>query len=329
MKAKQIELKQHVLLKFKDFMRLRHYKITTEETYRGWIVRYVDWLAEHGKDFATSEERMGAFLTRMAHRGHAASTQNQAFNAILCLYRDVLKLPLKEVHSLRAKQQPKQRHAPSRKDVMAMLEAARDTHGYPTVLVVKLLYGCGLRVTEPLNLRVKDVDLAHSRLVIRGAKGGKDRVIGVPCALMAEIVAQMKRAKLIWEDDVKAGIPLEVPGLLARKYPRAPFSWQWPWVFPSKTPCKHPRTGETVRYRMHEANVRRCVNKAAQKVGLDYGMSPHLLRHSYATHVVDAGGNIRDLQVALGHAHLDTTMVYVHGEADRVRSPLEMPLMVV
>lgn len=313
------------MLKLRDLMRLRHYSLKTEDAYRIWIGRYLEWLARNGGGFESSEDRMGAFLTHRAHLGDAAATQNQAFNAILFLYRDILKMKLGDVHGLRAKRPATVRHAPSREDVLWLLNAARDVHGYPTVLVVKLLYGCGLRVSEPLNLRVKDVDVGHSRLVIRGAKGGKDRVVPVPCALMGEIVAHMRRARLMWADDVKAGLPLALPGNLARKYPRAPFSWQWAWVFPSKSACIHPRTGERVRFRMHEANVQRCVKRAAVGLGLEGGITPHHLRHAYATHVLDAGGNVRDLQAALGHAHLDTTMGYLHAEAGRVRSPLELP----
>lgn len=307
---------------FKDIMRLRHYAWQTEQCYQGWIQRYIDWLGKHGRDFTASEARMGAFLTMLAHQGCAASTQNQAFNAILFLYRDVLKQDLKNVTSLRAKRPAQVRYAPAKEQVLALLDATKDTHGYPTRLLVRLLYGCGLRVTEPLNLRIKDVDVSHSRLTIRGAKGGKDRVVSVPCALMAEVVAQMKRARFTHEDDVKARIPLEVPGQLARKYKNAPFSWQWAWVFPSKTTCKHPRTGETVRYRMHEANVQKCVKAAASTLGLENSVTPHCLRHAYATHVLDRGTNIRDLQSALGHASLETTMGYVHAESARVLSPL-------
>lgn len=290
--------------------RTRRLSMHTEDCYAHWIGRF----CEHAKTCkdAPREERIRLFLEKLAPRS-AASTQNQALNAIVFLYRDVLKQELKDVKSLRAKRPAMVRYAPSKPEVLALIEEAKDTHGYPTRLVVKLLYGCGLRVTEPLNLRVKDVDTAHS---------GKDRVVSVPCSLMSEIVAQMKRAKQTWEDDVKAGLPAEVPGQLARKYPNAPFAWQWSWVFPSKTACRHPRTGEMVRYRMHEANVQRCVKAAATKLGLDSAVTPHCLRHAYATHVLDAGTNIRDLQSALGHASLDTTMGYVHAESARVVSPL-------
>lgn len=310
------------LAKFRDVMRLRHLSWQTEQCYQGWILRYVTWLQKHGASFATSEQRMGAYLTALAHKGCAASTQNQAFNAILFLYRDVLHQKLEDVRALRAKRPAMVRYAPSREQVTDLLALTQDVHGYPTRLIVRLLYGCGLRVSEPLNLRVKDIDTAHSRITIRGAKGGKDRIVTVPCALMADLSAQIRRAKLTWEDDVKSGLPVEVPGQLARKYKGAPFSWQWAWVFLSKTSCIHPRTGQRVRYRMHEANVQRCVKLAAASLGLDSALTPHCLRHAYATHVLDRGANLRDLQSALGHSSLETTMGYVHAESSRVISPL-------
>jgi integron integrase len=307
---------------FRDVMRVKHYAWTTEECYRGWIQRYIEWLEKHGHDFTSSESRMGAFLTKMAHQGCAASTQNQAFNAILFLYREVLKQDLKNVTSLRAKRPAMVRYAPSKHDIIRVLDAIHDVYGYPCQLITKLLYGCGLRVTEPLNLRVKDVDISHSRLMIRGAKGGKDRVVSVPCGLMTEIVAQMKRAKLTWEQDVKAGLPIQLPGEMAKKYKNAPFSYQWSWVFPSKTSCQHPRTGETVRYRMHEANVQKAVKTAATPLGLEGAVTPHCFRHSYCTHVLDAGACVGDVQVAMGHAQLTTTQGYYHAESARVISPL-------
>jgi integron integrase len=305
-----------------DAMRLKHYSWRTEKSYRGWIRRYIDWLRLRGWHFTTPEARMEAFLTGLAHQGDAAATQNQAFNAILFLYRVLLKQELRDVNALRAKRPAQVRYAPSREQVLALIDACEDIYGYSTRLVVRLLYGCGLRVSEPLNLRVKDVDVAHSRLTIRGAKGGKDRVVTVPCQLMADLVQQMKRARVTFDADAQAGLPLEIPGQLARRYPRSPFAWQWAWVFPSKTPCQHPRTAPTVRYRMHEANVQRCVKAAATTLELDTTVTPHCLRHAYATHVLDRGTNIRDLQEALGHVSLETTMGYVHAAAERVVSPL-------
>ncbi len=304
-------------------MRLRHLALSTERTYLLWIGSYIDWLAKFGRELPDSRARVEGFLTMLAHKGVSASTQNQAFNALLFLYEQVRGEKLPEIHALRAKRPRTHRTALSRADTLALLAKVPDVAGYPTRLVTLLLYGCGLRVSEPLNLRIKDVDVAHSRLIIRGAKGGKDRVVGVPCALMAQIVEQIARAKVVWQADQLRKLPVEVPGQLAAKYRGAPFAWQWAWVFPAHHACNHPRTGERVRYRMHEANVQRAVKVAARQLGIESLATPHVLRHSYATHVMDAGANVRDVQEALGHSSLETTMVYLHPEPGRVRSPLD------
>lgn len=324
MTPNQLAQKTETLRKCRDLICLQHKALTTEQTYLAQIGSYIDWLAAHGAALPDTRTRMEAYLTSIAHRGCSASTQNQAFNAILFLYKQVRKEEIGDVNALRAKQSRHHRTALSKADTLALLDGVQDHCGYPTRLIARLLYGCGLRVSEPLNLRVKDVDVAHSRLVIRGAKGGKDRVVRVPCALMAEIVEQLKRAKVVWQADQTRRLPVQVPGELARKYKGAPFAWQWAFVFPAHRPCQHPRTGETVRFRMHEAQVQRAVKLSARKLGMDSYATPHVLRHCYATHVLDAGGNVRDLQAALGHAHLDTTMGYVSSDAERVRSPLEV-----
>lgn len=322
MTEKQRSEKASIIQKVVDLIRLRRMALSTERTYAQWCCSYIDWLTKHGGRFNDSKARMEAYLTSLAHRGCAASTQNQAFNALLFLYEEVRKESLPEIRALRAKQPRHHRTAIPKPQTLALLDAVPNVAGYPTKLVARLLYGCGLRVSEPLNLRVKDVDVAGSILMIRGAKGGKDRVVPVPCGLMAELVAQMKKARVIWEADQHRNMPVEVPGELARKYPRAPFALQWSWVFPAHQPCNHPRTGERVRYRMHEVNVQRAVKLAASSLDLDSMVTPHVLRHCCATHILAAGGNVRDLQEFLGHANLETTQGYVHPEALRVVSPL-------
>ena len=323
MNAKQAAKLNETLNKCRDLLRLQHKAWTTEQTYIAQIRSYIEWLAVHGAVLADSRARIEAYLTAMAHRGCAAATQNQAFNAILFLYKQVRRENVGDVNALRAKQPRHHRTALPRDVTMKLVDGVPDVCGYPTHLVARMLHGMGLRVSEPLNLRIKDVMVNESRLVIRGAKGGKDRVVRVPCALMAEITAQMKRARVMFERDQISRVPVQVPELLARKYKNAPHSWQWFWVFPAHRPCKHPRTGETVRWRMHEVNVQRAVRLSAKSLDLDSLATPHVLRHCYATHVLDAGANVRDVQEVLGHSHLDTTMNYVHPRSERVVSPLE------
>lgn len=307
----------------RDKMIVRHLSLNTERSYLGHIGSYIDWLLKHGSDLPDSRGRVEAFLTSMAHRGCSASTQNQAFNALLFLYTQVRQEQLPNIQALRAKASQHRRTALTREQTLALLAGVEDQAGYPTRLVSLLLYGCGLRVSEPLNLRIKDIETSAWRLTLRGCKGGKDRTVIVPQCLRSSLATQIVHARARWKRDRETNLPVEVPGLLAQKYKNAPHSWQWFWLFPSHTACTHPRTGETVRWRMHEANVQRAVKKSAQRLGLDGLATPHVLRHCCATHILDAGGNVRDVQELLGHANLNTTMLYVHGDGERVRSPLD------
>ena len=188
-------------------------------------------------------------------------------------------------------------------------------------LIARLLYGSGLRVSEPLNLRIKDVDIRHSRLCIRGAKGGKDRMVALPDSLVPEITQQLRPARAVWEEDQRSRSPLALPEGLGKKYPEFQFNWMWAWLFPAHNICRHPRMGILVRYRMHEANVQRAVKYARRQLGIC--VLPHELRHGYATHCLEHGVNPRAIQAAMGHVSLETTMGYLHAESLSVRSPLE------
>ncbi len=308
----------------RDKIRVRHLALATERTYLHHISSYIDWLLRHGKELPDSRTRIESFLTSVAHRGCSASTQNQAFNALLFLYQQTLGQKLPEgIQALRAKRPQQHRTDLPRETTLALLEAVPDLSGYPTRLVCWLLYGAGLRVSEPLNLRIKDIDISRGKLYIRGAKGGKDRTVDLPAALRPAMETQLLAARAIWEADQRHRIPVEVPGQLARKYRNAPHAWQWAWAFPSRTTCPHPRTGEIVRYRMHEANVQRAMRQAAHQIGLDGLATPHVLRHCWASHVLAAGENIRAVQEQLGHSSLETTMIYVHACGAEVRSPLD------
>lgn len=270
---------------------------------------------------------MEGFLSSLAKADFSATTQNQAFNALLFLCRECLKVDLKNINALRAKRPQMVRVCPNRKDTDALLQNVTDFSGYPTRLIVHLIYGAGLRVNEPLNLRTKDVDLDAGVLTLRGAKGGKDRRVPIPPTLLQALAEQLKVARRVWEGDQDRKIPVPLPGRLAKKYPSAPFSWAWAWVFPAHGTCMDPRAGSICRWRCHEANVQRTVKAAVRRLGLDETITPHNLRHAYATHTLDAGANIRALQSALGHKNLETTMIYTHAEGLDVRSPLALPWM--
>lgn len=303
--------------KLRAAIRLRHLSLSTEQSYCSWLVRYMKWLSVCAHTCASSEERLEGFLSQLARDGVSASTQNQAFNALLLFYREVLQQPLARVDALRAKRAATIREAPTEAEVRALLAAVKDVHGYPTRLIVHLIYGCGLRVTEPCNLRIKDVGLEKQILTLHCAKGGKDRIVPLPCSLFAGLRDQIEAARVTWKRDASAGIPVALPGLLAKKYPASQYAWKWAWLFPSHTTCAHPRTGQTVRYRVHEANVQLAVRQTG------CGFKPHQLRHAYATHCLSRGANPRAIQSAMGHNSLETTMGYLHADALSVRSPLE------
>jgi integrase len=265
------------------------------------------------------------FLTDLArHRDLSANSQNQALNAILFFYKEVLQEPLQGVDALRARRPTRLRHAPTVAETQALLQTVRDCAGYPTNLIARLLYGCGLRVTEPLNLRIKDLNLERPSLFLVGAKGGKDRVVSLPKSLVPELVQQMKFAQAVWLRDKQNKIPVMLPHQLATKYPDYQFAWPWAWLFPAHHTCFHPRTRTEVRYRMHEANVQRAIKDARRKLGIS--VLPHELRHGYATHSLEIGVNPRAIQKAMGHSSLETTMGYLHAEGLSVRSPLETVL---
>jgi integron integrase len=306
--------------KLTDTARRKHFSLSTEQSYAGWLRRYCSYLAKLPASWP-SERKLESFLSMLARDDVSASTQNQAFNALLFFYQECLGHKLSGVNSLRAKRAAFVRRAPPVEEVRALLKDVRDESAYPVRLVVKLLYGCGLRITEPLSLRIRDVDIPGSRFIIRQAKGRKDRVVPIPCPVIGEIQAQIENARVTWRRDAAAQVPIKLPGQLARKYPRAASSWQWAWLFPQIAPCNDPRSGEIVRWHMLESCVQRAVKNSCRRIGLD--IKPHELRHAYATHCLNGGQNPRAIQQAMGHKSLETTMGYLHAEALSVRSPLE------
>lgn len=314
-----------VLKRVQGKIRLMHYALSTEYAYCHWIGRYYDFCLSLPPAMP-SERKAEAFLTDMAVRLHvAAKTQNQAFSAVLFLYKEIMEKPLGDVNALRAKKPFHERIAPSRDQVKQLRAVVKNTPLTPVSLIVDLLYGCGMRVSEPLELRIKDVlwDAKPSgQLVIRGAKGGKDRLVPIPLSCIAPLKAQMDRAKAIWnEDRLKAptvGVPL--PGRLAIKYPSAPFLWQWFWVFPAGDHCNDPWRNIPVRYHILPDCIQRGVQNAARKIGMEGLITPHVLRHAYATHSRES---LDALRVLLGHSSIETTAGYLHPVVDKATNPLD------
>jgi integron integrase len=323
MKKTASQIKAEILQRVMEVARIQHKALSTERQYHGWIAQYFEFCDGLPREWA-AEKKMERFLTALAvERDVSAATQNSAFHAIRWLYTDVMKwsLDVPKVNALRAQRPEQVRHAPSLEDTIALLRDVKDLSGYPSNLIARLLYGCGLRVSEPLNLRIKDVKLDRRELHIKAAKGKKDRVVRLPDCLVPEIVRQIEVAKVTQERDARERIPVALPHQLGRKYPEYQWAKPWAWLFPMHKPCRHPRTGETVRWRMMEDIVQRAVKESRRRLGIQ--VVPHELRHAYATHSLDAGTNIKALQQAMGHVDINTTAGYCHKDALSVQSPLD------
>lgn len=315
--------REQVLATVTNTIRVRHFSLRTEEAYRHWIGRFYAFASALPRELP-SEEKVRRFITDLAVRQNvAASTQNQAFAAVVFLYREVLSKPLGNIDALRAKRPVWIREAPSRDEVRALFRELRDTTIVPARLLAGLLYGCGLRVQEPLELRIKDVRLSESAIIVRNAKGAKDRMVKLPCSLMVPMKQQVERARSVWQWDRqnRPDIGVSLPHQLARKYPSAPREWAWFWLFPAPGFCEHPRQpGLIVRWRLHEMSLQRAIAHARRKSGVATRITPHVLRHGFATHSPD---DPRTIQAVMGHKYLETTMGYIHREAMSAGNPLD------
>jgi integron integrase len=309
-------------------LRARHYSRRTEQAYCRWVRRFIRFhRLRHPADMA--EPEINAFVTHLAVRERvSASTQTQALSAILFLYRRVLHREVGELQELiRAPKQPRLPVVLTREEVRAVLgELDRDDRR--CWLIASLLYGAGLRLTECLRLRVLDLDLARGELTVRSGKGGKDRATTLPQALIPDLREQLRRAQLLHERDLAAGWgAVELPAALARKFPQAPREWRWQWVFPQSRRWVDPATGREGRHHMHPTIVQRAVHDAVRRAGIDKHATCHTLRHSFATHLLETGYDIRTIQELLGHKDVGTTMIYTHvlrRGGQGVRSPLDV-----
>ncbi len=315
----------------RERIRYMHYSLSTEKTYLHWIKFFVRW---HGRNGAMRHPReMGvpeieAFLTMLAtERKVSASTHNQALSALLFLYREVLDVELPWLDSINRPSKPKRIPSVLTKDEIAGLLAQMDG---VTALLAKLLYGTGMRLMEGMRLRIKDVDFERHVIIVREAKGGKDRVVMLPSSLAAALRQQMLSARSQWEADRQAqrgGV--ETPHALETKYPTVGYTWGWFWLFPSSTLSIDPRSGVERRHHLYEERVQRALKKAVPLAGICKPVSVHTLRHSFATHLLQAGTDIRTVQELLGHSDVSTTMIYTHVlkvAAGGTASPLDVLL---
>jgi integron integrase len=304
-------------------LRARHYSNRTGEAYCSWVRRYVRFhRLRHPAELG--DEEINILLTHLAVTEHvSASTQTQALSALLFLYRHVLGLNVGELELVRANRPRRLPVVLTRAEVRRLLSGLE---GEPR-LVAALLYGSGLRLMEGLRLRVCDLEPGRGELLVRSGKGGRDRVTMLPRSLQPDLEAQLTRARALHARDLAAGWGrVELPGALARKYPRAPWEWRWQWVFPQQRRWRNPETGEEGRHHLHETIVQRAVTASVRRAGITKHATCHTLRHSFATHLLEDGYDIRTIQELLGHKDVRTTMIYVHvlnRGGHGVRSPID------
>ncbi|MBX2992710.1 MAG: integron integrase [Bacteroidetes bacterium] len=291
-------------------LRTKHYSRRTEDAYCIWVARYCRFHnLRHPSEL--SELHINAFLTHLATEGHvSASTQNQALCALLFLYKNVLGREVGALGNVIRARKPKRLPVVlSREEVKAVLRELEDDKR----LMAALMYGGGLRLTECITLRVQDIDFARKEITVRGGKGAKDRVTILPDSEKAPLKEHLGRVKLIHERDIREGWGrVLLPDALARKYPNAAHEWRWQWIFPQTHRWCNARTGEQGRHHADESIIQRAFKQAVQKTKMTKRATCHTLRHSFATHLLEAGYDIRTVQELLGHTDVRTTMIYTH-----------------
>ena len=314
-----------LLEELRDGLRARHYALRTEESYISWVRKYILFHNKrHPKNMG--EKEINAFLTHLAlEKNVASSTQNQALSAILFLYRHVLNIELAP-NALIYSRAKKKKHVPtvlSKEEVKAVIQEMDGVY----LLMVQIMYGSGLRLMEVLRLRVKDLDFANRQIIVRDGKGGDDRSTTFPDLLLEPLRLHLNQVKALHEKDLFEGYgTVHLPNALDKKYPNANREWIWQYVFPSNKRSLDPRTGIRQRHHLHESNLQRAVKQATRLAKIDKRVSPHTFRHSFATHLLEAGYDIRTVQELLGHKDVKTTMIYTHvlnRGPKAVRSPLD------
>ena len=319
-----------LLAQVRGKIRLKHYSIRTEQAYLDWIKRYIlHFDKRHPSDMGAVEVEV--FLTYLAVERHvSASTQNQAKSALLFLYKEVLGVSLPWLDNVEQAKTPKRLPTVlTQKEVQAVLSRLSGTHW----LIVSLLYGTGMRILEVLRLRVKDIDFERKEILIRDAKGFKDRVTMLPMTLIPTLKAHLLKVKQLHENDLADGVgAVYMPQALGIKYPYAARDWLWQYVFPSNKLSVDPRANalgmfETRRHHLQDQAVQRAMRQAVVDSGITKPATPHTLRHSFATHLLEGGYDIRTVQELLGHLDVSTTMIYTHvlNKGGRgVSSPLDV-----
>ena len=294
----------------RDAIRVRHYSIRTEEAYTQWIKRYIFFhKKKHPREMGEAE--ITSFLSYLAVNKHvSASTQNQALSALLFLYKEVLGMELDWLESVvRAKRTQRLPVVLTASEVRKLLNLIPAING----LIARLMYGTGMRLMEAVRLRVKDINFEYRQIIIRDGKGGKDRSTILPEGLINDLKKQLAVTKRLHQTDLAEGYgSVYLPYALARKYPNAGREFAWQYVFSSQKRSADPRSGEIRRHHLDEKNIQRAIKNAARKAGIEKPVSSHTLRHTFATHLLENGYDIRTIQELLGHKDVKTTMIYTH-----------------
>ena len=308
----------------REVLRYHHYSIRTEQSYVKWILAFIRFNdRQHPEKLGKPE--IEAFLSDMAvNKNYAASTQSLALNAIVFLYKQVLQLPVAEdLEPVRSKKPVRLPVVLSQEEAAQLLRVMSGVNS----VIAKLMYGGGLRVMEALRLRVKDIDFANGYLVVRDGKGGNDRTTLLGASVIEDLKTHLQATRALFElDRTNQVAGVYMPDALDKKFPNASKSWEWQYVFPSKTLSRDPRSELIRRHHLSESNFQKAIRAAKQKVGIDKRVTSHTLRHSFATHLLENGTNIRVVQKLLGHADVKTTEIYTHvlqQNLQAVVSPLE------
>ena len=317
--------KRRLLDQVRDKIRFKHYSIKTEQSYVGWIKRYILFHNKrHPKEMAKAE--IEYFLTFLATQEKVApATQNQAFSALLFLYKEVLDIDMSEwnIQALRAQER---KHIPvvlTKEEVSLVLQNIAIDYS----LILHMMYGCGLRMNEALHLRLKDIDFGFNKIYIWDSKSLKDRTIPLPQKLKQQLLAQVELVEQLHKQDTANGFgTVYLPYSLERKYPKAKLETKWQYLFPVKNISTDPRTKEKRRHHLHAQTLGRNIKVASKKANLHKRITSHIFRHSYATHLLQAGIDLRSIQELLGHKSVETTMIYTHVVAEMNKSKIISPL---
>ena len=308
----EINKRFHPLLtRVKTTIRGRNYSIRTEKSYLDWIIRFI------GHHNSQDPASMGAkevitFLEYLVVQGNVAvSTQKQALNALVFLYSKVLNQPVGELGEfIRAKRPAQLPVVLTRAEIKGLFDIL-DENSFK--IMASLLYGCGMRLMECIRLRVQDLDFGYHQIIIRNAKGNKERVVPLPQKYRDALQIHLEKVRKLHQDDLQRGCgEVYLPNALAKKYPHAPKEWQWQYVFPSGKLSVDPRTKKIRRHHLHESSLQRHIKKSASLAGITKKVNCHALRHSFATHLLEEGYDIRTVQELLGHSDVSTTMIYTH-----------------